>query len=150
MQITPRSRFLLRLQGWVFAVLFIGIIGLLAWLSTVYVYQADWTAGGRNTISDDSRKLLAELTEPVTITAWASEDAMLRKQIKDLVGSYQRFKPDIDLEFINPDTAPERVRTEGVTVDGELVVGYQGRGEHVQVRSEQKLTNALLRVSRQD
>ena len=150
MQITPRSRFLLRLQGWVFAVLFIGLIGLLAWLSTLYVYQADWTAGGRNTISMDTRKLLAELTDPVTITAWASEDAMLRKQIKDLVGSYQRFKPDIELEFINPDTAPERVRTEGVTVDGELVVGYQGRGEHVQVRSEQKLTNALLRVSRQD
>jgi ABC-type uncharacterized transport system involved in gliding motility auxiliary subunit len=150
MEITPRSHFLLRLQSWVFAVLFIGIIGLLAWLSTVYVYQADWTAGGRNTISEDTRKLLAELTEPVTITAWASEDAMLREQIRDLVGSYQRFKPDISLEFINPDTAPEQVRTEGVTVDGELVVGYRGRSEHVQTRSEQKLTNALLRVSRQD
>ncbi len=150
MQITPRSRLLLRLQSWVFAVLFIVIIGLLAWLSTLYVYQSDWTAGGRNTISEDTRKLLAELTEPVTITAWASEDAMLREQIRDLVGSYQRFKPDIALEFINPDTTPERVRTEGVTVDGELVVGYRGRGEHVQVRSEQTLTNALLRVSRQD
>jgi ABC-type uncharacterized transport system involved in gliding motility auxiliary subunit len=150
MEITPRSHFLLRLQSWVFAVLFIGIIGLLAWLSTVYVYQADWTAGGRNTISEDTRKLLAELTEPVTITAWASEDAMLREQIRGLVGSYQRFKPDISLEFINPDTAPERVRTEGVTVDGELVVDYRGRSEHVQTRSEQKLTNALLRVSRQD
>jgi ABC-type uncharacterized transport system involved in gliding motility auxiliary subunit len=150
MEITPRSHFLLRLQSWVFAVLFIGIIGLLAWLSTVYVYQADWTTGGRNTISEDTRKLLAELTEPVTITAWASEDAMLREQIRDLVGSYQRFKPDISLEFINPDTAPEQVRTEGVTVDGELVVGYRGRSEHVQTRSEQKLTNALLRVSRQD
>ena len=130
--------------------LFIGIIGLLAWLSTLYVYQADWTAGGRNTISEDTRKLLAELTEPVTITAYAREDALLREQIKDLVGSYQRFKPDIALEFVNPDTAPERVRTEGVTVDGELIVGYQGRGEHVQAPSEQKLTNALLRVSRQN
>lgn len=150
MQITPRSRLLLRLQSWVFAVLFIGIIGLLAWLSTLYVYQADWTAGGRNTISEDTRKLLAELTEPVTITAYAREDALLREQIKDLVGSYQRFKPDITLEFVNPDTAPERVRTEGVTVDGELIVGYQGRGEHVQAPSEQKLTNALLRVSRQN
>jgi ABC-type uncharacterized transport system involved in gliding motility auxiliary subunit len=150
MQITPRTRLLLRLQSWLFVVLFIGIVGLLAWLSTLYVYQADWTAGGRNTISEDTRKLLAELTDPVTITAWASEDALLRDQIKNLVGSYQRFKPDISLEFINPDTAPERVRTEGVTVDGELVVGYRGRSEHVQERSEQKLTNALLRVSRQD
>jgi ABC-type uncharacterized transport system involved in gliding motility auxiliary subunit len=150
MQITPRSRLLLRLQGWIFVGLFIGIIGLLAWLSTLYVYQADWTSGGRNTVTEDTRKLLAQLTEPLTITAYASEDALLREQIRDLVGSYQRFKPDITLEFINPDTAPERVRSEGITVDGELVVGYQGRGEHVQTRSEQKLTNALLRVSRQD
>ncbi len=150
MQITPRSRFLLRLQSWVFAVLFIGIIGLLAWLSTLYVYQADWTAGGRNTISEDTRKLLAEMTEPVAITAYAREDELLRKQIKILVGSYQRFKPDITLEFVNPDTAPERVRTEGITIDGELIVGYRGRGEHVQALSEQKLTNALLRVSRQN
>jgi gliding motility-associatede transport system auxiliary component len=150
MQITPRSRFLLRLQAWVFVALFTAIIGLLAWLSTLYVYQADWTAGGRNTISEDTRKLLAEMTEPVTITAYAREDELLRKQIKYFVGKYQRFKPDITLEFVNPDTAPERVRTEGVTVDGELVVGYRGRNEHVQALSEQTLTNALLRLTRQD
>jgi len=149
MQITPRARLLLRLQGWIFIALFTGVIGLLAWLSTIYVYQADWTAGGRNTISEDTRRLLTELTDPVTITAYASEDALLREQIRDLVGSYQRFKPDITLEFVNPDTVPERVRSEDITVDGELVVDYHGRREHVQSRSEQALTNALLRVTRQ-
>jgi ABC-type uncharacterized transport system involved in gliding motility auxiliary subunit len=150
MQITPRARLQLRLQGWIFIALFTGVIGLLAWLSTVYVYQTDWTAGGRNTISKDTRKLLTELTEPVTITAYASEDAVLREQIRDLVGSYQRFKPDITLEFVNPDTVPEQVRNEGITVDGELVVHYHDRSEHVQSRSEQTLSNALLRVSRQE
>jgi len=150
MQITPRSRLVLRLQGWVFVVLFTAIVGLLAWLSTLYVYQADWTAGGRNTVSVDTRRLLAEMTEPVTITAYAREDELLRKQIKYFVGKYQRFKPDITLEFVNPDTAPERVRTEGITVDGELLVGYQGHSEHVQTLTERKLTNALLRLTRQN
>jgi ABC-type uncharacterized transport system involved in gliding motility auxiliary subunit len=150
MKITPRARLLLRLQGWIFIALFVGAIGLLAWLSTVYVYQADWTAGGRNTISEDTRKLLAELTEPVTITSYASENTMLREQISDRVGSYQRFKPDISLKFVNPDTVPEQVRTEGITIDGELVIGYRGRSEHVKALSEQTLTNALLRVSRQE
>jgi len=150
MQITPRARLLLRLQGWIFIALFTAVIGLLAWLSTIYVYQADWTAGGRNTVSEDTRKLLAELTGPVTISAYASEDAMLREQIRDLIGSYRRFKPDITLEFINPDTVPEQVRNEHITVDGELVVSYHGRSEHVQSRSEQTLTNALLRATRQE
>ena len=45
MEITRHSRLLLRLQTWIFIVLFIGGMGLLAWLSTQYVYQADWTAG---------------------------------------------------------------------------------------------------------
>jgi hypothetical protein len=110
MEITRRSRLILRLQSWVFAVLFIGIIGLLGWLSTQYVYQSDWTSGNRNTVTDDTRELLADLTDSVALTAFAREDDLLRKQIQAQVSHYQRFKPDITLEFVNPDTAPERVR----------------------------------------
>jgi ABC-type uncharacterized transport system involved in gliding motility auxiliary subunit len=150
MEITRHSRFLLRLQTWVFAALFIGIIGLLGWLSTQYVYQADWTSGSRNTVTDATRELLADLTDSIALTAFAREDELLRKQIQTLVARYQRFKPDITLEFVNPDTAPERVRTQSISVDGELVVSYQGRSENIQQLSEQQLTNALLRLSRQE
>jgi len=59
MKVTRRSRLLLRLQALLFAMLFIGIISMLAWLSTHYVYQADWTTGARNTISEETRRLLA-------------------------------------------------------------------------------------------
>ncbi|MFV1973401.1 MAG: GldG family protein [Thiohalobacterales bacterium] len=150
MEITKRSRLLLRLQNWIFSALFVGIIGMLGWLSTQYVYQADWTSGSRNTVTDATRQLLADLTDSVALTAFAREDAPLRKQVQTLVARYQRFKPDITLEFVNPDTAPERVRMQNVTIDGELVVSYQGRSENIQRLSEQKLTNALLRLSRQD
>ena len=149
MKVTRHSRILLRLQGLLFAVLFIGIIGLLAWLSTQYNYQADWTAGARNTISGETRRLLDELPEPVAVTAFVHEDELLQQQIRDLIGSYQRFKDDISLEFVNPDTAPERVRELGIASGGELVIHYQGRRENIQSLSEQQLTNALLRISRQ-
>jgi ABC-type uncharacterized transport system involved in gliding motility auxiliary subunit len=150
MEITRRSRFLLRLQTWVFAVLFIGIIGMLAWLSTQYVYQADWTSGSRNTVTDDTRHLLGDLPDSITLTAFAREDELLRKQIQALVARYQRFKPDITLEFVNPDTAPERVRAQNISIDGEVVVSYQGRRENIQQLNEQQLTNTLLRLSRQE
>ena len=149
MEITRRSRLLLRLQSLIFNALFVGIIGLLAWLSTQYIYQADWTAGGRNTISDDTRQLLDTLGDDVQIIAFAREDELLRKQIQTQIGTYQRFKPDITLEFVNPDTSPERVREQGVTVDGELVISYQGRSENISTLSESGITNALLRLSRQ-
>ena len=150
MEITRRSRLLLRLQTRVFAVLFIGIIGILGWLSTQYVYQADWTSGSRNTVTDDTRQLLGDMPDSITLTAFAREDELLRKQIQVLVARYQRFKPDITLEFVNPDTAPERVRAQNISVDGELVISYQGRSENLQQLNEQQLTNTLLRLSRQD
>jgi len=150
MKVTRRSRLLLRLQSLVFAVLFIAIIGMLAWLSTQYVYQADWTTGARNTISDGSRRLLNGMDHPVQITAYVREDELTRGQIKDLVGTYQRFKDDITLEFINPDLTPERVRELGIASGGEIVIRYRDRSEKIQTLSEQHLTNALLRLTRQE
>ncbi len=150
MKITPHSRLLLRLQGYATTLLFTVIIGLLAWLSTEYVYQADWTASSRNTVSEDTRRLLDSMKQPISITAFVRENTLLRSQIRDVIGSYQRFKDDIILEFVNPDTAPERVRELGITMEGELLVSYRGRSENVRRLSEQQLTNALLRISRQD
>ncbi len=150
MKVTRRSRLLLRLQSLIFTVLFIAIIGMLAWLSTQYVYQADWTSGARNTISAGSRRLLDSMDQPVLITAFVREDKLARSQIKDLIGTYQRFKEDITLEFINPDLAPERVRELGIASGGEIVIHYRDRQERIQTLSEQQLTNALLRLTRQD
>jgi ABC-type uncharacterized transport system involved in gliding motility auxiliary subunit len=150
MQVTSKSHLLVRLQNIAFVVLFLAMIGLLAWLSTRYVYQADWTAGARNTLSASSQSLLSELEGTVQITAYAREEVQLRKHIHELVARYQRYKPDLQLDFVNPDTAPEKTRTLGITVDGELVIEHGGRTENLRELSEQALTNALARVARSD
>ncbi len=149
MEVTRRSKLVTRLQSYVFMVMFLATIGLLAWLSTRYVMQADWTAGNRNTLAEDSQQLLDTLDGPVTITAYATQDQNLRRHIQDLVGRYQRYYPDTRLQFVNPDAEPDRVRAERITVNGELVISYQGRSERVQQLAEQALSNALLRVARQ-
>jgi ABC-type uncharacterized transport system involved in gliding motility auxiliary subunit len=149
MQVTPSSRRQLQLQNLVFLAGLLVFVGLLAWLSTRYGYQADWTSSGRNTLSVDSRKLLDEMSGPVHITAFARETQPVRDHIVDLVARYQRHKPDVELSFVNPDADPDRVRELGITLDGELLVAYQGRSEKVQDLSEQNLTNTLLRIARQ-
>ncbi len=149
MKVTQHSRNLFRLQSLVFTVLYAGIIGMLAWLSTQYVYQADWTAGARNSISNETRTLLDTMPDPVTITAFMRSENQLHDHLKDLVGSYQRHKRNITLEIINPDTAPERVRELGIASGGEIVIGYRDGSEKVQTLGELQFTNALLRLSRQ-
>jgi ABC-type uncharacterized transport system involved in gliding motility, auxiliary component len=148
MQVTARSRLKMRVQDSVFVVLFLSAISLLAWLSTRYVYQADWTAGSRNTLSQASITLLKRLDAPITVSAYAREDAVLRRQISNVVERYQRHKPDIELSFVNPDTAPERVRELGISVDGTLVISYRGRTEKLDRPSEQEITNALQHLAR--
>jgi len=148
MQVTRTSRRQLQLQNLVFIVALLAVVGLLAWLSTRYSLESDWTRGGRNTLALDSRQLLDEMPDNVHITAFATEGNVVREHIEDLVGRYQRYKPGIDLQFINPDAEPERTRDLGITMDGELLIAYQGRSEKIQSLSEQSLSNALLRVAR--
>ncbi len=128
--------------------LFIITTGLLAWLSKQHVIEYDWTATGRHTLSETSRKLLAKMPEPIAVTSYVREDPKLRNLIKTFVGRYQRHKDNIDLRFINPDTVPEQVRELGISVDGEIIIRYQGRTEHVRSDSEQVFTNALQRLAR--
>jgi len=150
MKISRSSRRQLQLQNLVFVIGVLTIAGLLGWLSTRYNLEADWTSSGRNSLSVDSRKLLDEMEGPVHITAFARETPALREHIRDLVARYQRHKADVELHFVNPDAEPERVRELGITMDGELLVAYDGRSEKIQELSEQSLTNALLRIARPD
>jgi ABC-type uncharacterized transport system involved in gliding motility auxiliary subunit len=149
MQVTRTSRRQLQLQNLIFITGLLLVVGLLAWLSTRYHIEADWTRGGRNTLSLDSRQLLDEMPETIHITAFATEGSVVREHIQDLIDRYQRYQPQIGLTFVNPDAEPERTRDLGIILDGELLIAYQGRSEKIQSLSEQSLTNAMLRIARQ-
>jgi len=148
MFVTSLTRRNTRLGNIVFLILFLGIIGLLAWLSTRYSIEADWTASGRNTLSEASTALLAKLEAPITITSYATEDGSVRQAVQELIHKYQRHKKNLDLKFINPDLEPDTVRTLGISINGELVITYQGRSENLKTLSEQALTNSLQRLAR--
>lgn len=148
MRVTRKSHLLMRGQNWGFVIVFLAIIGLLAWVSTRYVYQADWTYGRRNSLSPASVKLLDTLTAPLTVTAYARDNSALRDAIRQFIGRYQRVKKDTTLTFINPDTDPQAARSAGITANGELVIGYQGRSDHVTQISEVGVTNAIERIAR--
>lgn len=150
MEVTPKTRLQVRIQNIVFVVLFLTVIGLLAWLGQRYSYEADWTATGRNTLSEATIKLLQRIPDPVEIIAFARESNLVptRKNIAELISRYQKHKSDIHIRYINPDTEPDKTREYKITVDGELVVSYHHRSEHIQRLSEESLTNTLQRLLR--
>ncbi len=148
MKVTIKSKRQIRLQNILFVLLFLLVVGLLAWLSQRYQYQADWTANNRNTLSAASVSVLEQMPEQIMVSAFTVDSGAMRQHIADLLGRYQRYKKSLEFEFINPDTEPDKVRQLGITMDGELLLEYQGRSEQVTVLNEQAITNALQRLSR--
>ena len=146
--LTRKGRLLARLHSLLMLGLLLILFGLLAWLSNRHALEYDWTATGRHSLAEASRELLARLPGPVEVTSYARENALLRDSIRRFVGKYQTHKADISLRFVNPDAAPDEVRRLGVQVDGEIVIRYQNRAEHVQSDDEQIFTNALRRLAR--
>jgi ABC-type uncharacterized transport system involved in gliding motility auxiliary subunit len=146
MKINRKTRLYFRIQNLIFVVLFLVVIGLLAWLSHRYNYESDWTATSRHTLSATSVTVLSRIEGPIQITSFAGKQ--LQPAIEDFVRRYQKHKPDISLTFINPNLEPEKTRAMGITVEGEMVISYQGRSEHVTNPKEETVTNALQRLLR--
>ena len=141
----------LLIQNGLFVVLLIGFAMAIVWATKDIRTQWDLTQGQRNTLSQASIDVLKQVKGPVKVTAYATaQDAEgdARKLVETFLGSYQRAKKDFTLTFIDPREQPEKVRAAGVVANGELVVEYNGRSEHLTNLTEQDLTNLLLRLVR--
>ncbi|HEX7340937.1 MAG TPA: DUF4350 domain-containing protein [Rhodanobacteraceae bacterium] len=137
-----------RLRGWLVAAALVVAAACLGYLSTRHVWTADWSTGRRASVSATTRDVLARMHGPITITSYARPGNKLRLQIADFIHRYQRFKPDITLDFVDPEADPAATRAAGITVNGELVVSYRGHKRYLRELSERTLTNALASLTR--
>jgi ABC-type uncharacterized transport system involved in gliding motility auxiliary subunit len=79
----------------------------------------------------------------------ASGGDNFRKGMIDFIARYQREKKNVNLKFINPSIEPKLAQDAGVKEDGEVVVEYNKRSEHIiPPIAEQEMTNLLVRLSR--
>jgi ABC-type uncharacterized transport system involved in gliding motility auxiliary subunit len=140
--------FLRRLDGWLFALLLLLVIGAIGYLSTRYFHESDWTANGRSSLSAESRAVLATLDGPVEIVSYANPQSDLRQTVAGYLQRYQQVKPDLTLRFVDPQLDPAKMRELGITVDGALIVHYRNREQRLDELSERSLTNALERLVR--
>ena len=148
MRVTSRSRLRLRAQNALAALLLLAVLGLAAWLSLEYHWQADWTQARRNSLAPATVALLKSLDKPLAFTDFAGPSGNLRDSVRAFVARYQQAKPDTSLSFVNPDSDPQAVRDQGITAVGELVVSYGGRSERLTQIDEYQVSNAIQRLAR--
>lgn len=140
------------IQNGVFVILLLSLIILLGYLAAQTRLQWDVSQNGRNSLSEASVEILQKLQGPILVTAYATEQHAqlgdIRKIIADFVALYQRVKPDLSLTFIDPVAQPILTQEADVQVNGEMVISFNQRVEHLKVINEQAFSNALMRLAR--
>jgi hypothetical protein len=141
-------------QSWFFVILFLALVVIVGYLAHQYRYAKDITQASRNLLTQGSVEVLAQMKDPVNITVFATNDDAsrgdtFRKGMLDFIARYQRAKKDIRLTFINPTEEPKLAQEANIKQDGEVVVEYNKRTEHIfPPFVEQDMTNLMVRLSR--
>ncbi len=141
----------LQLKNVAYSLLLLAAAVALYQLVDFFPLHGDVTRNASNSLSESSVDTLAQLPGTISITMYAnSKDAELgdiEEFVRDFVGLYQRYKPDITLAFVDPVKDADAMRKTEIRANREMVVEYNGRSEHLTLLNEQSLTAALLRLA---
>lgn len=130
--------------AWVGIVAVLGILSALNWLSNRRNVRWDLTENQQYTLSDQTTKILQELTAPVTFYVFDREQEFDR--FRSRMDAYQYNSRQLRVEYIDPDRNPGPARQYNVETYGTVVLEYMDRTERVTSDAEQDLTNALIKV----
>ena len=93
--------------------LVLGIVLVLNVIASRFFFRLDYTADQRYTLSKATKDILSQLSEPVTISAYFSEDLppnieQVRQDFRDMLVEYSSYSDGLIVyEFINPSESQE-------------------------------------------
>src|SRR5689334_2982689 len=120
------------------------ILVAINYLGTRHDKRWDLTAAKQFSLSDQTKKVLQDLKEPVKIRVFARSDDFQR--FRDRLDEYTYQSKQVSAEYIDPEKRPGLAQQLGVTALNTVVFEYKGRNEKVNSEGEQELTNGLIKV----
>lgn len=149
----------------VLAVAIIGLLIVVNVLGARYHQRWDLTAEKLFSLSDQTRTALAQLSEPVKITAFLQEGGPESQKVQDLLDSYRYAGEDkVQVEIVDPVAQPSVARQHQIEYYNTLILTMGERERRVEpynlfspgpdmnsleFRGEQALTRAILELNRQ-
>jgi ABC-type uncharacterized transport system involved in gliding motility auxiliary subunit len=143
------------LNALVMVVLILGVIALVEAVSYRHNWRVDLTENRRHSLSEQTIKVLKELGSPVKATAFFRPDQPGKRAAEDLFKQYAaRSDGKFSWEVVDADRDPLRAKRYGVETYGTVVLeatvkDSQVKEEKILDAEEEKLTNALIRVTRE-
>ena len=125
-------------------VVFLGILIAVNWIANRQNKRWDVTSTKQFELSDQTKKVVSSLTQPVAVRVFHSTADVQR--FRDRLAEYQYLSSQLQVEFFDVEKQPIEAQRYEVTQFGTIVFEYAGRRERANTDTEQEITNALIKV----
>lgn len=140
-----RNRYGIYLTVYVLVVLL--LLGGVNYLGNRFNKNYDSTATKRLTLSDQSRKVAESLPGDVSLRYFHGAGGA--EPAKELLSRFAELSGKIHVDYVDMDQKPLEARAAGVTAAGEVVLSMGQRSERAGFLSEEEITRALIRLTRE-
>lgn len=123
--------------------LVLGIVGVVNFLGSRYPQKLDLTKNKVHTLSDQTSKLVKGLKKPVRAVYFAKIN---QQPARPLLENLKGLNPNFEVEYVDPDKEPARAKQVGIKKYGTLQLIASGRENKLEEVTEEKLTNALIKL----
>ena len=129
-------------------VLVISILGIINYLGNKNYKDFDITKENRNSLTDQTKKILEMVKEPLKMTVYARREEWA--PMLNLLKLYEGQNKKIEISAIDTDLRPDLVKAKGIIQNGTVIINYQDKETSFPLIDELSVTNALLKSLRDD
>lgn len=123
-----------------------GSVALVNHLGWKFPVKWDLTEKKLNTLSDQTKKVLAALPEDVSVTFFAKREDWAQGMA--ILSLYRDAHPTLKLEAVDIEGAPQKARAEGVVENGTVILKHKENRVVFLIKDELSVTNAFLKLAR--
>lgn len=128
----------------IYILVILAVIVVANFLANRYNKSYDATANKRYSLSDQTKKVVGDLKQDVTIRYFDRSTGM--QNAKDLLDRYALLSPKLKIQYVDLLKNPTLARAANVTREGEAVVEVGTRREDAKTFDEEGVTGALIRA----
>ena len=128
--------------------LVISIVGVINYLGNKNYKEFDLTVEKRNSLTDQTSKVLEMVKEPLTMTVYAKREEW--KPVLDLLKLYEAKSANIKITAVDTDVRPDLVKAKKILQNGTVIIEYKGVESIFLISDELSVTNALLKALRDE
>jgi len=128
----------------VYIIVILGVLVVANFLANRYNKSFDATANKRFSLSDQTKKIVGDLKQDVTIQYFDRPSGM--QTGKDLLDRYANLSPKVHVEYVDLLKKPQLARAANITHEGAAVVEIGAKKEEAKTFDEEGVTGAMIRA----